>query len=173
MNNLVMLNSLGHGAVRGDCSSGWVMLWLIGLEQIGAMVMKMVGACHDLWRDTMREKADMSKEGRAWVMVALITHHHKPSFTEINRSESHSSFYLSSLCLPSPLSFFIIPGSIWQISIRLSTRPCEIPATPERRVRIVRVDQSFDGPLRTGGADTFSAASDGVGLGECNVSMLF
>ena len=113
----------------------------------------------------MQGKADMSKEGRRLVMVTLITHHHKPSFTETIRSEFHPSFSIYLHCV-TLLSSFIIPGSIWQIIIRLSTRPCEIPATPERRVRIVRVYQSFDGPLRTGGANAFSAPSDGVGLGE-------
>ena len=55
--------------------------WLIGLEGIGTMVVKIVGACDDVrWRDTMRGKADMKEEGRGLVMVALIAHDHKPFF---------------------------------------------------------------------------------------------
>ena len=54
-----------------------MLYWLNRLEEIGTMVVKIVGACDDVrWRDTMREKADMRKEGRG---VALIAHHGNPS----------------------------------------------------------------------------------------------
>ena len=56
-----------------------MLYWFIWLDRVGRMAMEMVGACDDLERDIMREEADLRKEGRGLVIVALITHHHEPS----------------------------------------------------------------------------------------------
>ena len=67
--------------------------------------------------------------------------------------------------------FFFILHLVRQIIISLATRPCKIPSTPERRVRIVCISQSLDRSLRTDGADTFASPGHSTSLENHEVSV--
>ena len=114
-------------------------------------------------------KKDRSSDGtreRRRMMMFLIAHRYIPHCT----CQSFSNpFSFTSFRFP----YFISFPSVRQIIISLSARPREISSTPERSVRIIRICQPFDSPLRTNGTDTLTTPCDGIGLEGCNVSICF
>ena len=99
-------------------------------------------------------------------MMFLVAHRYIPHCT---RQSLSNPFNFTSFGFP----YFICFPSVRQIIISLSARPREVSSTPERSVRVIRIRQTFDSPLRTNSTDTLTTPCDGIGLEGCNVSIRF
>ena len=159
MREFCLFETRSIGIIRGKlvCLISWEAVRFILVVDMS----RAFGLLKGSLTSAMREESMGGEDERGWMVMALFVAHvhnsyctHQPHSNLQYRIVSNFSYSIYSL------------PSIWQIIINLSTRARKIPGTPECRIRIVRVSQSFDRSLWADGTDTLAGPGDCGGLDE-------